>query len=333
MKHKLPSPVRMFCSAGSTLVFALAPALAQGAPAQDLAAHPPGISQEAPAPGAQLAPHHAVYRLALGDTGAGSNVSDIRGQLVYDFQGSACRGYTLNTRLITEVFDREGKPSVSDIHSESWEDATGDNFRFSTQQFADGKLAESTKGTAHRAPRHPETVIVRLEKPQKAMLTLTGNVLFPTQHSMSLLKAALSGQTRLQADIYDGSEKGTKVYETTSVIGAPLELSANSQLPAIKNSTALNSIPSWPVVVSYFEPGPKKDGLPAYEISFRMYSNGVSRKLKLDYGTFSLDGELSSIEFLELEALLAVSPALSTRTAPDLPGQSERPMTKARAKS
>ena len=299
MKHRLPSPVRIVRGAGISLFLALAPALAQGAPAQDLAAHPPAVSKEAPAQSAQLAPHHAVYRLALGDTGAGSNVTDIRGQLVYDFQGSVCQGYTLNTRLITEVFDRDNKPSVSDIHSESWEDASGDHFRFATSQFADGKLADSTKGTAHRVPRHPETVIVHLDKPQRATFTLTGNILFPTQHSLSLLKAALAGQTRLQADVYDGSEKGTKLYETTSVIGAPLELSANSQLPAIKNAGALDTIPSWPVVVSYYEQAPRKDGLPAYEISFRMYSNGVSRKLKLDYGTFSLDGELSSIDFLE----------------------------------
>src|SRR5208282_351006 len=113
------------------------------------------------------------YNLTLGDTGAGSNVSDIRGQLVYEFQGSACQGYSLNTRLVTEVFDREGKPSVSDIRSESWEDVSGDHFRFSTAQYADGKLSESTKGSARRAANNPGTVIVHLEKPQRAYLTLT----------------------------------------------------------------------------------------------------------------------------------------------------------------
>ncbi len=297
MKHRLASQLRTLCGASLALFLALKPALAQGAPAQDLAAHSPALRQEAPAQDAQLVPHRAVYSLTLAETGAGSNVTDIRGQLVYDFQGSACLGYTLNTRLITEVFDREGKPSTSDIRSESSEDASGDHFRFSTSQFTDGKLSETTRGSARRAPNNPSTVIVHLEKPQRTFLTRTGRILFPTQHSLSLLRTALAGQTRLQADIYDGSEKGTKVYETSSVIGGPLELSANSQLPAIKNSARLDNIPSWPVVVSYYEQGPKKDGLPSYEISFRMYANGVSRKLKLDYGTFSLDGELSSIEF------------------------------------
>jgi len=299
MKHRLASQVRIFCGASLILFLALKPPLAQGAPAQDVVAHPPAPRQETQAQNAHLASHHAVYNLTLGTTGAGSNVSDIRGQLVYDFQGSACQGYTLNTRLVTEVFDREGKPSISDIRSESWEDAGGNHFRFSTSQYADGKLSESSKGGARRSPNNPGAVILHLEKPQKTYLTLTGKILFPTQHSLSLLRAALAGQTRLQADIYDGSEKGTKVYETSSVIGAPLALSANSQLPSIKNSEVLDNLPSWPVVVSYYEKGANKDGLPAYEVSFRMYANGVSRKLKLDYGNFSLDGELSSIEFPE----------------------------------
>jgi hypothetical protein len=299
MKHMLPNTARILSGAAVTAALALAPFLAMGAPAQDLAAHPPMVGQGAQPKEAVLAPHKAVYKLMLGDTGAGSNVSDIRGQLIYDFQGSVCEGYTLNTRLITQVYDRDGKPSVSDVRSESWEDAAGERFRFSTSQYADGKLSDSSKGSARRSAHHPQTVYVRLEKPERANITLTGNILFPTQHSLQLLKAALAGQPRLQADIYDGSEKGAKVYETTSLVGGPLELSSNSQLPAVKNSNSLDGMPSWPVVVSYYDQSPKKDGLPAYEISFRMYSNGVSRKLKLDYGTFSLDGELSSIDFYE----------------------------------
>jgi hypothetical protein len=138
---------------------------------------------------------------------------------------------------------------------------------------------------------------VELEKPKRATIVLGHNVYFPSQHSIAILRAAQAGQNRLQADIYDGSEKGTKVYETTTVIGPPLQLSANAELPQVKNSEVLADLPSWPMIVSYFDPGQSQDGLPVYEISFRMYSNGVSRKLKLDYGNFSLNGELSSIEF------------------------------------
>jgi hypothetical protein len=299
MKNKPTSLFRIFSGAGITLFLLLKPVLAQGAPAQDLASHPPAPQSQPPVQSPGLAPHRAVYELTLGDTGAGSNVTDIHGQLVYDFQGSACQGYTLNTRLVTEVFDRDGKLELNDIRTESWEDGEGKRFRFSTSQYSNNKLTESTKGTARRAAHNQDTLTVDLEKPKKSSFTLSGKILFPAQHSTAALKAALAGQNRLQADVYDGSEKGAKVYETTTIIGAPLELSANAQLPALKNAGLLDSIPSWPVVMSYYDQAQKKDGLPTYEISFRMYSNGVSRKLKLDYGTFSLDGELSSIEFFE----------------------------------
>ena len=298
MKHHLASRTGLFFGAGACLFLALHPASAQGAPAQDPATHSPAPQQEA-APGGALVPHRAVYELTLGGTGAGFNVSDIRGNLFYDFRGSACEGYTLNTRLITEVSDRDGKATTHDVQTESREDAEGKHFRFSTAESTNGKPEDITKGSAKRAARHPEILYVYLEKPKKASFALSGNILFPTQHSLRLLKAALAGQTRLQADIYDGSEKGAKVYESTSVIGPPLELSANAQLRAIENTQLLDGIPSWPVIVSYYDRDTKKDRLPSYEISFRMYANGVSRKLKLDYGAFSLDGELSSIEFLK----------------------------------
>ncbi len=73
----------------------------------------------------------------------------------------------------------------------------------------------------------------------------------------------------------------------------------NSQ--QIKNSERLSAIPSWPAAVSYFNAGSKKDASPVYEVSFVMYANGVSRKLKLNYISFSLNGELSSLEFLAAE--------------------------------
>ena len=262
----------------------------------------PVSAQAGPGKAIELAPHRAVYELSLESTGAGSNVTDIRGQLVYDFSGSVCQGYTLTTRLVTEIFDREGKASTTDIRSRSFEEPGGGRFRFSTAQYVNEKLSESTKGLALRRRGNHDGVLVELEKPKRGAVALSGNIFFPTQHSMAILKAAELGQPRLQADIYDGSEKGIKVYETTTAIGAPLPADENAKLPAVKNVNALDGMTSWPVVVSYYDQSQKKDGLPSYEVSFRIYANGVSRKLKLDYGTFSLGGELSSIEFLPRKA-------------------------------
>ncbi len=287
VKDADPAMKHQFLSKAATPILA---AIALWAPPQSASA------QLAQTKAAELSPHRAVYELSLDRTGAGSNISDIRGQLIYDFSGSPCQGYALNTRLVTEIFDRENKESVTDIRTESQEDGDARRLRFNTSQYVNNKLSETTKGVATRT-RARDAISVELEKPKRSQLALTGNIYFPTQHSLSILKAAMAGEARLQADIYDGSEKGVKVYETTTVIGAPLELAANAELPPVKNSEVLDRIQSWPVVVSYYERGQQKDGLPTYEVSFRMFANGVSRKLKLDYGTFSLNGELSAIEF------------------------------------
>ena len=69
---------------------------------------------------------------------------------------------------------------------------------------------------------------------------------------------------------------------------------------SVKNADKLDALASWPVAISYFEPGnERKDSPPSYELAFRFYENGVSTKLHIDYGEFSINGELSELNFLE----------------------------------
>jgi hypothetical protein len=223
-------------------------------------------------------------------------VTDIRGRLLFNFGGSACDGYTLETRLVTAIVDREGKASLTDIKTDSFEQGNGGSYRFQSSQSTNSQITEAARGLASRKEK-PPSIVVDVQKPAKSRLTLPGTVLFPTQHSLAILDIAREGGTRLHADFFDGSEKGTKVYQTTAFIGKPLMAGANKSLPGIKNGAALDDLVSWPVVISYYDDKQSREGVPVYEISFRLYANGVTRKLKLDYGTFSMSGDLASIEF------------------------------------
>jgi hypothetical protein len=51
----------------------------------------------------------------------------------------------------------------------------------------------------------------------------------------------------------------------------------------------------WPVSISYFEEG-QGDAQPNYVLSFELYENGVSRALKLNYGSFTLAGEMVELK-------------------------------------
>jgi hypothetical protein len=50
--------------------------------------------------------------------------------------------------------------------------------------------------------------------------------------------------------------------------------------------------------VSYFESG-TGERTPAYVLGFDLYENGISRALRLDYGSFALRGDLKSLELLK----------------------------------
>ena len=45
-----------------------------------------------------------------------------RGRILYDFSGSACEGYALQFRQVSELNSGEGKMTLSDLRSTSWAD-------------------------------------------------------------------------------------------------------------------------------------------------------------------------------------------------------------------
>ena len=246
-----------------------------------------------------LAPHRAVYDITLDQARGGSGVSEMSGRMVYELTGSVCDGYTQTMRFVTRMTNQEGAASVTDMRSTSWEDALSKAFKFSSSQYKDTKLSESTQGDANRAVATEEGK-VELAKPSKKELTLRRNVLFPIQHSMALLASARKGDRLFQADLYDGSEKGEKVYTTIAYIGRVQPAGRNKALPPVANAGALDGLKSWPVSISYFEEGAdKKDAVPSYELAFLYFDNGVSRRLFIDYGDFAIRGTLRDLVFLE----------------------------------
>jgi hypothetical protein len=247
-----------------------------------------------------LAPHRAVYDMMLDTRRASTSVTDLSGRMVYELTGSACEGYTQTMRFVTHMIGQDGKSSITDLRSTSWEEGTGNRLRFESSQLRDETRAEATQGEAARAAPGGE-VRVELREPAKKTLAIPARTYFPVQHSIALIAAARAGKTSFRADLYDGSETGEKVYDTTAVIGRPLSPSAVKALPTVKAAERLDSLAAWPVSISYYEPGSdNKDALPAYELGFLFFENGVSRKLQIDYGEFAIKGELTEITFFDV---------------------------------
>jgi hypothetical protein len=246
----------------------------------------------------KLAPHRAVYELSLARSKAGSNVSAMYGELQIEFTGSPCDGYVQTTTLTSSTADWNGRSIKSDVRSSSWEDGQGQRYRFHSSRFQDAQATDIVEGEAAR-DGDKKHIRVSLKNPSASKVRIAGDTMFPTQHSIAVIEAAMAGRFLLQANLYDGQDKGDKVYATTTVIGKALPPGANKSLKAVANAEKLDDVVSWPVNISYFEGEPQGDATPVYEIGFRMYANGVSRKIYIDYGSFAIEGELKSIEFLK----------------------------------
>ena len=273
-----------------TLAVALPLAAPQSGPAQALAGSEPN----------KLVAHRAIYEMELDDTHSISGVSGITGidgRMVFEFTGSECDGYSLNMRLVTQMTDSQDQTNVTDLRSSTWEQGNGRTFRFQSSQFVNEKPTDVTNGRAVRETPN-EAIRVKLSQPARAELKLTGPVLFPTQHSLALIEKARAGQTLFQARIYDGSEKGQKVYDTTAIIGRVVPPGADQSLEPVAKDKGLGELASWPVSIGYFEEQ-GGDLTPSYQIDFRLYENGVSRELLIDYGTFSVHGTLTGLEYLK----------------------------------
>ncbi|HZM06910.1 MAG TPA: cell envelope integrity EipB family protein [Methylocella sp.] len=239
-----------------------------------------------------LVSHRAVYELTLAKSVGTKSPTAAHGRIAFDFTGSACDGYVQNFRQLTELQPAEGPTRVSDMHSATFEDADGRNFDFKVQTSIDSGTAEAVDGKAWKSGTG--RLSVSLTKPKHSKVELDAGVVFPTEHLKRILAAAEAGENLLEVKVYDGSETGTKIYETTTYIGHPI---ADPAVEKAAHIPELDNIRRWPVSISYFESG-KKDDAPSYILSFDLYENGISRALRLDYGDFVLAGEMSSLELL-----------------------------------
>lgn len=247
-------------------------------------------SANAAAAGA-LAPHRAIYDIELKEASERSGIEGMRGRMVYEFNGSECAGYTTNFRFVTRI-DTGEQVRVTDQQSLTFEDLTAGLFRFETKSFTDDKLDKDVSGTAEEQDGN---VSIELSEPEPRELELASSR-FPASHMLEVIENARKGKKLFEARIFDGSENGDETYLTTTIVG-------NAQKPDAGDADAakageLANASYWPVSIAYFDEKTTGDVVPVYTQSFKLYENGVTRDLTLDYGDFVLTGRLSKLEIL-----------------------------------
>ncbi|WP_342642216.1 EipB family protein [Rhodoligotrophos ferricapiens] len=250
-----------------------------------------------------LAAHRAVYKLSLAHAEARAGLNDVQGKLVLEVAGSPCEGWTSNMRVVNQLAARSGKSSILDTRSTSWEAGPGDSMEFATQRFVNGDQELDLKG---RAIRDEAGAVITLEMPEEAESELPAGTIFPVEHTRRILETAMRGGKRDSSLVYDGNEEQQALFAST-FIGNP-KPAGSVKIPAeAKGAADLTKLKSWPVSIGYFENAPSEeeaDGeqMPEHQISFTMFENAVATDLTLDYGDFTLKGDLVELTYLPQES-------------------------------
>ena len=258
----------------------------------------PGFGSAAQAAaGAPFLPHQALYELSLVKSRGSTSIEAARGRILYNFSGSACEGYTSDFRQVSELDSGEGKTTLSDLRSTSWEDGAGKSYRFKIDTRMNNGDPSAVDGIAERTG---DRISVKLKQPVAKTFTLDGSTVFPTEQIQRIIAAAREGKSLLELMVYDGSDNGEKVYNTLSVIGQPIpgDRSVATPDPSTANDV-MKSLTRWPVTVSYYDRDAKAgDGeqTPVYAMSFELFENGVSRALVLDYNDFVISGAMGKFD-------------------------------------
>ena len=118
-----------------------------------------------------------------------------RGRILYDFSGNACDGYALQFRQVSELDNGEGKVTLSDLRSTTWEDGAAKKFIYKSQNYLNQTLIDTVDG---QAERQTDKVAVSLTKPAGKKFDLEAATAFPTDHMRRIIEAAREGKSILE---------------------------------------------------------------------------------------------------------------------------------------
>lgn len=239
-----------------------------------------------------LIAHRAVYDLELKDASDRSGIAGMFGRMVYEFEGSDCAGFTTNFRFVTQI-DTGDSTRVSDQQTTTFEDLAKRVFRFETKSYTDSQLDKDVRGAA---TDDQKGIKVDLTQPHNKQVELIQSR-FPTEHMLDIIQNAKLGKNFFEAQVFDGSDDGDKPLIATTVVGKQ-ETPAKDD-PDADKAGAFAKTAFWPVTVAYFNEKSTGDAIPVYRMSFKLYENGITRDLTMDYGDFVLTGKLTKLEVLD----------------------------------
>ncbi len=244
------------------------------------------------AAGPTLAPHEAVYDLSLSRAQAGGVVG-ANGLMNYKLENT-CAGWTMESRTVLNLFYAEGGRMETEWEFVAYEGKNGEDYSFYIRNSRNGQVDEILEGDAQMDGKGGKA---HYKRPEDNTVALPEATLFPSAHTLAIIRAAQEGQRFVAKTVFDGASKGGAGL-VTAFIGK--ELGADT-VP--DSADPLLKTPSWPMTIAFFSPkkgndGEEGTGVPSYEVKVRYHDNGVAQEMEQNFGFFSLDSKLKTLKAL-----------------------------------
>ena len=240
----------------------------------------------------EVQPHRALYEMSLESAKPNSGVVGATGTLAYQW-GESCDGWTIEQRYKLNMQYEQDQPVDIDSNFVTWESKDGKTYRFNERRTRNGQPDEDIKGDAALKGAKGAGGAV-FSRPKDQNFDLPAGALFPTAHTLLLIRKAQDGEHYLSADVFDGSSVDGAV-DISAVLGPKIDAKAHPASTDVKSP--LIDRPSWNVRMAFF-PESSKDENPDYELGMRLMDNGVSSEMTIDYGDYVIKAKLKEIQAL-----------------------------------
>lgn len=238
----------------------------------------------------ELLSHRVIYDLELKHAESSSDIAAVDGRMVLEWL-EGCIGYSTNQVIKMRIQRGNGPPIFSDFSVVSWEERSGNTFRFLIRNIINGQLIEEYDGRAgYTMVGYPG--LIQMMKPIQADIPLPSGTVFPSQHSDGLIRQAKKGANRIEMRVFDGTGE-------SGIFDAIAFVTGHQRAGEVRTGIdQLDIEQSWQMRMSYFK---FKDlgGIPNYEVGFRLFANGVIDQLVLDHGDFEVASNLVHFEPLK----------------------------------
>jgi len=238
----------------------------------------------------EIVPHRAVYDLSFAGGKGTSQVVDVTGSMIFEWE-DACDGWSVTQRTAMSFSYQSGETVNLGWNLVTWESKDGLRYRFFIRNLENGEVKEEYRGEAHLdGPGQGGSADYTV--PEGRKLPLPPGTLFPTSHTVALLKHIEGGESFLWATIFDGFDE-----DGLSDISALVTKNLATETAGAGRSPLLSAVPSNRVHLAFFK---HEDGStePEHEQQLRLHMNGIVESIVLDFGDFNVEGKLKELKEL-----------------------------------